>query len=363
MSDPTSFLWTCCQAGAESALKLEVQAAWPDFRLAFSRPGLVTFKIPDGSSLPANFDLRSTFARTYGKSLGRCQGEQVAELVPQLWELVADLPVRQIHCWQRDELLPGERGFVPGVSELSQEIGKAIVDGRPGDQPPLPLNEIARPGDLVLDCLLSDPGVWMVGTHEAASIVSRWPGGVFPGELPEHAVSRAYLKMEESLAWSRLPISSGDCVVEIGSAPGGSCQSLLDHGLQVIGIDPAEMDEVVLAQEGMRHIRKRASEVRRRELKAAKWLTSDANVAPKFTLDAVEPIVTHESIHIRGMLLTLKLSDFKLAGELSTYLDRIRSWGFQHVKSRQLAQNRREICVLALRSRSMLREPRWKRKK
>ena len=34
------------------------------------------------------------------------------------------------------------------------------------------------------------------------------------------------------------------------------------------------------------------------------------NVAPKYTLDAVESVVKHKDAAIRGMLLTLKLAEW-----------------------------------------------------
>ena len=43
------------------------------------------------------------------------------------------------------------------------------------------------------------------------------------------------------------------------------------------------------------------------------------------------------------MLLTLKLPDWKLAGEVPVYVERIRNWGYNLVRARQLAHNRREI--------------------
>ena len=67
-----------------------------------------------------------------------------------------------------------------------------------------------------------------------------------PLELPQDAVSRAWLKMEEALRWSQLPIPRGARVADIGSAPGGASQALLAHGLLVTGIDPAEMAPSVL---------------------------------------------------------------------------------------------------------------------
>jgi 23S rRNA (cytidine2498-2'-O)-methyltransferase len=79
------------------------------------------------------------------------------------------------------------------------------------------------------------------------------------------------------------------------------------------------------------------------------------NVPPTFTLDAVEAVVKHPGISIRGMLLTLKLPDLALVEELPKFVERVRSWGYLDVRLRQLAFNRQEICLAALRSRSQRR--------
>jgi 23S rRNA (cytidine2498-2'-O)-methyltransferase len=168
-------------------------------------------------------------------------------------------------------------------------------------------------------------------------------------ELPTEAVSRAYLKMAEALAWSRMPTKQGEQWAEIGSAPGGASQALLKEGVNVIGIDPAEMDPAVIANPNFTHWKKRGADVRRREFRGVKYLAADINVAPNYTLDTVENIVTHPEVNIRGLLLTLKLLEWKLADELPAYLDRIRGWGYRTVRARQLSHNRQELCVAARR--------------
>jgi 23S rRNA (cytidine2498-2'-O)-methyltransferase len=160
-------------------------------------------------------------------------------------------------------------------------------------------------------------------------------------------VSRAWLKMREAVLWSGFVLSEGERCVEIGSAPGGASQFLLSRGLDVIGIDPAVMDPVVLGDPHFRHIRKRAKEVPRKEFVGIEWLTSDVNLPPNYTLDAVGAIVKHAGVQLKGMLLTLKLVDWSLADDVPIFLERIRSWGFRNVRARQLHHNRQEICVAA----------------
>ena len=84
----------------------------------------------------------------------------------------------------------------------------------------------------------------------------------------------------------------------------------------------------------------------------------DPDISPHHHLELAggRVLVTHGDVHIQGMLLTLKLLDWDLADQLPEYLARIRSWGFRFVRARQLAHNRQEVCVAALRRRSQRRQ-------
>ena len=65
------------------------------------------------------------------------------------------------------------------------------------------------------------------------------------------------------------------------------------------------------------------------------------------TLDTVEAIVNAPDVRLEGLVLTLKLTDPRLAAELPAFHKRIRGWGYQHVRARQLAFDRQEVCVVA----------------
>jgi 23S rRNA (cytidine2498-2'-O)-methyltransferase len=346
------FLYITCQVGAETAVKHELARDWPDFRFAYSRPGFLTFKLPEQHGLAADFDLGAVFARSYGFSLGEAKAGTAQQLADQVWQLCGDRAVRRIHVWPRDVRAAGDHGYEPGLTAESLAARDLLLQCSPhpnnlakfAKAPDAP----AQPGDPVLDCILIDPLHWWVGYHEASSFATRWPGGMVPLQLPAEAVSRAWLKMEEALRWADLPIPPDARIAELGSAPGGASQALLARQWNVLGIDPAQMDPRVLGQARFTHLRRRANQVRRREYRKIRWLTADMNVAPQFTLDVVESIVTHPEVNVRGMILTLKLIEWELAGELPKCLGRIRSWGFNLVRARQLVHNRQEVCVVAL---------------
>ena len=419
MAEAPRFLFVTCQIGAEQALKGELARSRPDWLPAYARPGFVTFKLPAEHGLSPGLRLDVVFAQSCHLSLGRATGDDPDALARSVWDLLGDRPCQRIHVWQRrvsrGEKVPGTfcRNGPEGASHkksLAASPGAEKVPGTfcrngpegashkrslapfPGEddeeeralapeavrargaivrhcpRPNFPAEDAADPGrpassgQLVLDCIVVQSGEWWVGYHRARSVPSRWPGGLIPLVLPEHAVSLAWLKMEEALVWSGLPVRPGARCVEIGSAPGGASQALLDRGLIVMGIDPAEMAPPVLGHPHFTHVRRRSTQVRRREFRKARWLTADMNVAPNYTLSAVEDIVTHREVSIRGLLLTLKLPQWTLAERIPEWLERIAGWDYNFVRARQLRYNRQEVCVAALQKpfRRKPFRPRWR---
>jgi 23S rRNA (cytidine2498-2'-O)-methyltransferase len=250
-----------------------------------------------------------------------------------------------VHVFSRDEQIPGSRGFeplpTPLVEAIRGEFAKLLPTGVDCS------GEITRSGAEILDVILIEPNHWLIGFHRGDRGFQCWPGGVLPIVPPTTMVSRAYLKMAEALAWSELPIRSGDKIVEIGSAPGGACQRLLDLGLEVTGIDAAEMDPLIVKNPRFEHWRGKSNSIKRKRFSKFRWLAADANVAPQYTLDAVEDLVQYPTSRFEGLLMTFKLSNYDLLDHLPDYLQRVRSWGFDRVEARQLSFNRRECCVVA----------------
>jgi 23S rRNA (cytidine2498-2'-O)-methyltransferase len=359
------FLLAACPPGSEAALKADVARRHPTLRFAFSRPGFVTFRIADDAADDSSPGLRSPFARTWGYSLGKVVGADPSQLARSVWTLVAAERAshgvgqfKHLHVWQRESALPDDEGFDAAAATPAHEAGAKLLAQRPKSATAPSLNAEVPPGDAVLDCALVEPNEWWIGWHRADSPETCWPGGVPPLNAPPNMISRAYLKIEEALRWAELPIRSGDRCVEIGSAPGGSCAALLERGCIVTGIDTAEMDPAVLANPRFNHLRARARDVPRAAFRNARWLMSDTNVAPKHTLDTVEAIVSAPDVRLEGLVLTLKLTDPRLAGELPAFHKRIRGWGYQHVRARQLAFNRQEVCVVASEPLLPARKPR-----
>ena len=341
---PSRFVFVTVQSGAERALKSEIAREHPELKFAFSRPGFVTFR--SSEDLTDHFVLRTVFARTWGFSLGKLNGSDDLQRARDAWRLfgeqLQDEPIRDLHVWQRDRVLPGDEGYDGAADELARSLSALLIENRPATSKPPIVNSAAAIGDLVL----VERDEWWLGWHRANTPETRWPGGVPPIALPPRMISRAYLKIVEALEWSELPIQPGDRCVEIGSSPGGSCLALLERGLLVTGVDPAEMDPEVLAHPNFTHIRAIAKNVKRGIFRECRWLVMDANVAPNYTLDTLDGVLGQGGARPEGLVLTLKLTDPALAEKLPAITERIRRYGYGRVRMRQLAYNRQEICAV-----------------
>ena len=386
-SAPPQFLYLTCQRGAEPALKNEMARRRPNYRFSYSRPGFLTFRAPAAESVEKRLavdipTLRLVFARSCAHSLGRVSARECAaasggfdraEGLSRVWELAesefgansrgaldasragrAFPTLARVHVWERDRFNVGVRGFEPGLTPAAYALHAELMAAAPETfraafgADARRLDAPGEPGEVVLDVVMVEEDEWHVGFHRVSDPHSRYPGGLFPLALPTDAASRAFLKFEEGLRWAQFPIGVGSRCVDIGSAPGGGSQALLARGAFVLGVDPAEMDPRVLANPNFTHLRGKINQLKRKLFRKSRWFLTDMNVAPNYTLDALEEIVMREEVAARGLLFTLKFFEWKLADELPEYLSRVKSWGFNHVKARQLQYNRQEIMVAAL---------------
>ena len=341
-SEPT-FAMLCCAHGAEKYVKASMSA--DGWRLAFSRPGFVTGKHDEAPGVP-----QGIFIRTASHSIGQMRNDdgktQIESLKKQLAESpLARNPFDQFHLWPKDRAPIGRFDFEPGSDEVSRMVATEIFDAIHEKHLRCDaINQIAQPGENVLDVVLVEPSHWFVGCHTASTWPTRWPGGVQPIDPMYEPVSRAYYKAAEAITWSGFDMHPGDLAVEIGSAPGGACGRLLELGLRVIGIDPAEMDPQIAQHPRYQHYQARADDLPRRHFRGAKWLLVDSNVKPDKTLGTVGNLVTHPHTSFQGLLVTMKLGDYDEAQQIQQWKSIVEAWGVADVKIRQLARNKCEVC-------------------
>lgn len=339
----SAFFFALCLPESEGWLKEEMRLSHSQYKFAFSRPGLVTFK-GDASidALP-----RPTFAQTSGLSYGKIDSERAQEALALIR---GSDSVRK--CLLRFELRTPD--LFESDSQKTEALSRAIAlieKAGLSEKLDRDIDRKAERNELLLHLIAVEPGEIWLGLSNATETDDRFSHGNPNVALPEAAPSRAYLKIEEAIRLFELDFKSGETVVEVGSAPGGASFAMLERGLRVFGIDPGEMHESIRKHASFKHLKTPVSQVDEKSLpEMAHWLVLDMNVAPQAALSAITPLVLRYRATLKGLVLTLKLNESEFVRDIESFKTKISTLGFkQTIRTRQLPSNRQEFALVALR--------------
>jgi len=349
---PTSpFLFTVCQLGVEPDLKREIAAKHPELRAAFQRPGLITWKHVK-AELPLDCRLDSVLARAFGLSFGRAA--TVEEVASMVIERFSDESLH-LHVFPRDTAVAGEFDETcraPGLeaadairAALAALLGTRVVASRAPTRT-----------ELVIDVVAADGEPMLVGAHRHHEGHSPHPGGRLDQVLPGDAPSRAYLKLVEGFDFAGEPMVAGRTAIEIGCAPGGAVWAMLERGMNVVGVDPGAMDPRIDAlakadPKRFHHLSMPVGAVRESLLpETVDYLLLDANLAPQVAFRSALRLAAMRKKTLRALIFTLKMNDWSYLQNLTSFTERARELGFEEIRARQLASNRREVCFVAKRA-------------
>lgn len=299
------YVYCLCNPGFETRLKAEAAAHTPDLHPSFSRPGLVTFKATKPRQPP-----RFTFARVAGRFLDK--GDEAAR--------------------DRAILKEGKGRVVHHTS---------LIDGTS-------TGPEASPGSEVLDVIEVSHGQFWWGHRTVDPWGWGCAGGLPALGLPPEAPSRAWLKLEEMLAWSRWSPPAGTVALELGSAPGGASWALLQRGCQVVGVDVAPMAAVCLEHPAYTHRSMSIRDLRKKDLpETVDALFCDLGLKPFEAIPQIRHLCQIVP-SISRLYYTLKMGEGLDTAELDRWRDEIRALGFT-VRSTHLPSNRMEILVAGVR--------------
>lgn len=338
------FFFAICRPGSEPSLKKDVaKRHGSSLTPAFMRPQLITWKATQ--PLPADFEIDSPFARVSGTSLGPVRSP--ADIAARLQE--ASIASVCLHVFPREIPEDGvENTTWPQIDLLQADLRASLetagIRVKPSTQPDA--------GDVVLDVIIDwkpEPA-YFAGIHRHREGKHPHPGGIPRIMLPGDAPSRAWLKVEQALAWRGwdTPDLRGQTALDLGCAPGGATLALLDRGMRVIGVDTGEMDEAVLRHDGgaFRHLRMPVSALDPQRLTSGiDLILCDINLAPPEVLPHLERL--QQALHARRLIITMKLNTPFLEARIDEFLRFIHGFAPAPVHITQLASNRREVCLTA----------------
>jgi 23S rRNA (cytidine2498-2'-O)-methyltransferase len=354
------FVFALCQTGAEQALKAEIASRQPSWRVAFQRPGLLTFKAPDGAHLALDGLTEAVaprFGRVCGRSLGlvASPGEAAALVRCAAGEgLVQVSVVEPGRPGEASEARLAEDGALAQAWRVALEaalgVGFQVVDAAQSGQTVFDVViETARGRDARADD--DAPRGALVGCHVAGGVVLPGPGGRVALDLPPEAPSWAWRKCEEALALTGLVPRRGDVALELGAAPGGAVVSLLGRGVAVTAIDPQPMDPRVAAFAVSRGVLLEVIEAPMAEValeslpRRVDFLLCDAHLAGPVALKGLARYLRWYRESLRALLWTVKLHRWEDAEVVDALLARLGELGMVEVGARQLPSNRQELLV------------------
>lgn len=119
---------------------------------------------------------------------------------------------------------------------------------------------VTREADWILSVYLAGSTAY-IGMSRPQWNLSDWAGGAMRFVREEGQVSRAQFKLLEAERKFSLDLGRFHRALDIGAAPGGWTSLLLDRGLHVTAVDPAELDTRVLRRVQLRYLKKTADQV------------------------------------------------------------------------------------------------------
>lgn len=198
-------------------------------------------------------------------------------------------------------------------------------------------------GEQILSFFLTKKKVY-VGCSTSSLNLSNWNGGMMHC-AKKGMISRAEFKLLEAFECFDLDLSQLQTAADLGAAPGGWTNALLNQGFKVTAIDPANMDSELLKNPNLKHYKEMTQTYLTRGLDTRFDL-----IVNDMKMDVVQSAsITNE---FEPVLSTngLVIMTFKLPNKF-TYLNIKRgieelSKCYDFVTARQLFHNRSEITVL-----------------
>ncbi len=211
---------------------------------------------------------------------------------------------------------------------------------------------IKKPQIVVSLLCTTDKGY--LGISTTTENLSDWPGGARHFAQEPEQISRAEFKLLEALEIFGITLPARGRALDLGAAPGGWTRLLLEAGMSVVAVDPANLDRRLIGRPHLEHyrgyaetyledavrnhrrfdvitndMRMDAREAARLLGQAAKCLRTDGFVISVFKL----PHATQEINPLTNLREALSL--------LSKY--------YGIVQARQLFHNRQEVTVVTAR--------------
>lgn len=236
----------------------------------------------------------------------------------------------------------GERAYSGG--KVNQMLAEAISEETGA------IESIKKPE--VVISLLCTMQKGYIGISTAEENLSSWPGGARHFAQTDQQLSRAEFKLLEALEVFNVDLPATGRALDLGAAPGGWTRLLLEHGLDVIAIDPAKLDPRLSGNRHLQHYRTYAEDYLLHALQKHERyeiivndMRMDARDAARLLAQAAQ-CLRRDGIIISVLKLPHATPEINPLATLKAALYILKgSYGI--VQAHQLFHNRQEVTVVA----------------
>lgn len=317
----TQYFYFLTIPGNESLLKEEMRIYKKELKFSYSKRGFCTFK-NEGPPLTlielAHQDF--IFALSWGQNLERISLDEVTS------------------CYEKYKT-QDKTSFVFFQLESVQSETPWPVDQPQANNPSSDVTTM-------IDFIRTSSNEVFVGHR----VLDRWKSPFMRQfhSLRQDLISRAYYKVAD--AFSMFNIKEKTRILELGCVPGGMSQFLLEQGHQVLGLDPAQANEQILAHKNFKFIQQSVQDFRPQSDSLITIMLSDMNLSPKLVLRECLRIVK-KLPSLKYTLITIKISNIKMIPDFPIYKEYLEDMGHDQIHFVQLPYHRSECLAFATRSR------------
>ncbi len=174
--------------------------------------------------------------------------------------------------------------------------------------------------------------------------LTSYNGGMVMFAKDEEQISRAEYKLLEAFEVFGIDLGNFRTAIDLGAAPGGWTKTLVERGLKVLAVDPAELDPTLLENKNVVHHRLMAEDFIQRFDVKVDVLVNDMKMDVIKTCEIMNTMadsLAHDGIGI----VTFKLPQKNQTGKILDGL-RVLKEKYKVIYKKQLFNNRSEITVV-----------------
>lgn len=181
-----------------------------------------------------------------------------------------------------------------------------------------------------------------IGISETKYNLSKWSGGE-TRYSERDIICRSALKLQEIIEHTNIDFSKYKTAVDLGCAPGGWSKVLIDNGLNVVGIDPGDVDEKLKNNPHFTHFKGLSEKFLQQNRQFFDIITNDMKMDYKLsiaTINGFKRFLTKNGL----VIMTIKLYKIR-NNEINNIMNSIKS-NFDIIFARQLFYNRNEFSLV-----------------